>query len=71
MERYVLLAQRQDGSDSPICIYVTADKAKADAHAQRCESRRVHYWVVPYAEAFPWPFPKDNRQSLRFWLSGS
>ena len=40
-------------AERPLCIYVTSYKAKAEADAERRESKYVHYWVLPYEEAFP------------------
>ena len=54
LQRYALLAQRQDGTPvPPVCIYVTTNRAKAQADAERRETQRTHYWVVRYEEAFP------------------
>jgi hypothetical protein len=54
MKRYALMAKsKMRIAERPLCIYVTSYKAKAEADAERRESKYVHYWVLPYEEAFP------------------
>jgi hypothetical protein len=51
--KYVLMAQRQDNTGTPVCIYVTVRKTRAQADAKRRETKRTRYWVLPYERAFP------------------